>query len=93
MAQGRIIPEVLPALKGILDEPFTTPADILEAIRINPEAWKNFQGLSQSYIRIRIAFINGARKRPEEFNKRLKYFIKMTEKNKRFGFGGIEKYY
>ncbi len=93
MAQGRIVKEVLPDLKGILDEPFTIPADILEAIRKNPEAWKNFQGLSQSYIRIRIAFINGARRRPEEFKKRLKYFIKMTENNKLFGFGGIEKYY
>ena len=31
--------------------------------------------------------------RPAEFRKRLNYFIKMTAKNKQFGFGGIEKYY
>lgn len=60
---------------------------------LNKEAWKNFQGFSQSYIRIRIAFIEGARDRPREFAKRLEYFIRMTEKNKQFGFGGIEKYY
>jgi len=47
----------------------------------------------REYIRIRIAFIDGARKRQAEFEKRLKYFIGMTEKNKLFGFGGIEKYY
>ena len=43
--------------------------------------------------RIRIGFIEGARNRPEEFQKRLRYFIKMTEKNKQYGFGGIEKHY
>lgn len=57
------------------------------------EAWKNYQKFSDSYKRIRIAFIDGARKRPEEFKKRLKYFIEMTEKNKMIGFGGIEKHY
>lgn len=30
-------------------------------------------------------WIDGARKRPDEFKKRLKYFLKMTAKNKRFG--------
>ncbi|MBP1683530.1 MAG: hypothetical protein H6Q27_1094 [Ignavibacteriaceae bacterium] len=29
--------------------------------------------------------IEGARSRPEEFDKRLKYFIKMTRQNKKFG--------
>jgi len=43
--------------------------------------------------RIRIAFIDAARKRPQEFEKRLRYFIEMTEQNKQFGFGGIEKHY
>ena len=59
----------------------------------NEKAWTNFQAFSEPYIRIRNAFINGARKRPEEFEKRLRYFIKMTEMNRQFGFGGIEKYY
>lgn len=91
--QNRIINEVLVTLGTILDEQFEIPADILDAIQSNQEAWENFQGLSPSYIRIRIAFIEGARKRAQEFNKRLRYFIEMTEKNKQFGFGGIEKYY
>jgi len=91
--QGRVVDEVLVTIGSILDEQFEIPPDILAAIQANKEAWKNFQGLSPSYIRIRIAFIDGARNRPQEFRKRLMYFIKMTEKNKQFGFGGIEKYY
>jgi hypothetical protein len=40
-----------------------------------------------------VAYIEGARKRPAEFEKRLKHFIAMTETNRQFGFGGIEKHY
>ncbi len=91
--QGKVVDEVLATIGDLAGEQFEMPPDILQAIKSNKEAWKNFQGLSQSYIRIRIAFIEGARKRPQEFKKRLNYFIEMTEKNKQFGFGGIEKYY
>lgn len=91
--QGRVVKEVVESLGDILEEQFEIPGDILEAIRENEAAWKNFQEFTEPYIRIRIAFIDGARNRPEEFQKRLRYFIEMTEKNKQFGFGGIEKYY
>ena len=91
--QGKVVDEVLATLGDLVGDQFEIPPDILDAIRANKEAWKNFQGLSQPYIRIRIAFIDGARNRPQEFKKRLRYFIEMTEKNKQFGFGGIEKYY
>ena len=91
--KGKVSKAVVAALGNILNQPFKIPPDILKAIKRNPEAWKNFKRLSDSYVRIRIAFIDGARKRPEEFKKRLRYFIKMTEKNKLFGFGGIEKYF
>jgi len=36
---------------------------------------------------------NKLRNRPREFQKRSGYFVRMTEKNKFFGYGGIEKYY
>jgi len=72
---------------------FIFPTDILDAIRADKQAWSNYQNYSEPYKRIRIAFIEGARKRPEEFQKRLKYFIKMTRENKLIGFGGVEKYY
>ncbi|MCU0501910.1 MAG: YdeI/OmpD-associated family protein [Anaerolineae bacterium] len=91
--QGRVVDEVVATLGNLMEEQFEIPPDILEAIKANEKAWTNFQAFSGSYIRIRIAFIDGARKRPEEFEKRLRYFIKMTEMNRQLGFGGIEKYY
>ena len=91
--EKKIIKEVAESVKDVLNEKFKIPSDIAKAIRANKEAWKNFQKFSDSYKRIRIAFIDGARKRPQEFQKRLRHFIEMTEKNKMFGFGGIEKHY
>lgn len=64
---------------------FKMPDDILEHLKQDPVVWKNFQKFPESYKRIRIGWIDGARQRPEEFQKRLRYFIKMTAKNKRFG--------
>jgi uncharacterized protein YdeI (YjbR/CyaY-like superfamily) len=93
IAEGKVIKVILPTLRDISVEQFEIPRDILKAIKTNKQAWQNFRGFSVTYRRIRIAFIEGARNRPEEFQKRLNYFIKMTEKNKQFGFGGIEKYY
>ena len=93
VAKKKVVKEVTESLGNILNEKFVIPVDILKAIKANKAAWKNFQKFSDSYKRIRIAFINGARNRPEEFQKRLWYFIEMAEKNKMFGFGGIEKHY
>lgn len=92
IAQGKVMPGVLTSLEGIDLEDFKFPQDIMGAIRENDQAWENFQRYSGSYQRIRIAYIDGARDRPDEFDKRLKHFIKMTEQNKQFGFG-IEDYY
>jgi uncharacterized protein YdeI (YjbR/CyaY-like superfamily) len=91
--QRKVIKEVRKTLEDFSEETFEIPEDILEAIKANKDAWKNFQKFSDSYKRIRIGFIDGARKRPEEFKKRLRYFIRMTEKNKQYGFGGIEKHF
>lgn len=56
--------------------------------------WKNYQRFTDSYKRIRIAYIDSARKRPEEYNKRLDHFIVKTREGKMIsGYGGIEKYY
>ena len=69
------------------------PPDIIDKIKSDKIAWENYQEFSPSYKRIRVAYIDGARKRPEEFRKRLANFIAKTRKNKQIGFGGIEKYY
>ncbi len=93
IAQRKVRKEVRDALGDLAVENFQIPPDILQALKANPIAWKNFQMFSDAYKRIRIAFIEGARNRPPEFEKRLRYFIRMTEQNKQFGFGGIEKHY
>jgi uncharacterized protein YdeI (YjbR/CyaY-like superfamily) len=90
---GKVIPEVVANLKGDLEEKFVVPPDILKKLRADPPAWKYFQKFSPAYKRIRVAFIEGARTRPREFAKRLRYFIRMTRNNRQFGFGGIKKYY
>ncbi len=91
--EGNIMPEVLEALPDLSVEEFEVPADILVAIKANDEAWRNYQGFSAPYIRIRISYIDAARSRPEEFDKRLENFIKKSEQNKLIGQGGVEKYY
>jgi len=91
--QRKVIKEISETLGAISEENFEIPKDILKAIKASREARKNFQKFSDAYKRIRIGFIEGARNRPDEFQKRLRYFIKMTEKNKQYGFGGIEKHF
>ena len=93
VARKKVIKEVRDSLGDILTKKFKIPADILKAIKASKPAWKNFRKFSASYKRIRIAYIDGARKRPAEFTKRLKHFIEMTEKNRLIGFGGIETHY
>lgn len=77
----------------VLKEVFIFPEDILKAIQNEKGAWENYQKFSPAYQRIRIAYIDAARKRPEEFSKRLKNFIEKTKANQMIGFGGIDKYY
>lgn len=93
VAQGKVVGEVLEGLGDVLEREFNFPSDILEAIEADEQAWENYQNFSEVYKRIRIAFIESARERPGEFQKRMDYFLKMTRKNKQIGFGGIEKHY
>ena len=64
---------------------FTFPGDIIEVLKADPAAWSHFKKFPITYKRIRIGWIDAARHRPEIFNQRLKYFLKMTVKNKKFG--------
>lgn len=93
LKQGLIHKSILGVAKNINLEKFVFPQDIIKAIKKDKVVWENYNKFSESYKRIRIAYINGARKRPDEFQKRLKNFIEKTRKNKQMGFGGIEKYY
>jgi len=93
LKQKKVVASTRKILPDIENEKFIFPKDILNALKINREAWKNFQKFSDSYKRIRIGYLDGSRNRPDEFKKRLNYFIKMTAANKKFGVTGIEKYF
>ena len=93
LAEDKVMPEVRETLPDLSGEDFEVPADILEAIKSNKDAWKHYQYFSAPYIRIRISYIDMARSRPEEFEKRLSNFIKKSAENKLIGQGGVEKYY
>jgi uncharacterized protein YdeI (YjbR/CyaY-like superfamily) len=86
-------PSQLEKAKEIVAEKFVFPKDIVDEIKKDKTAWKNYNAFSDAYKRIRIAYIDTARKRPDEFKKRLNNFIAKTKENKQIGFGGIEKYY
>lgn len=59
--------------------------DILIALKQDKKTWENFKKFPESYKRIRIGWIESARIRHEIFNQRLRYFIKRTTKNKKYG--------
>lgn len=89
-----IHPKLLRDVEKIIQEEFLFPKDILEKLKSDKTAWNNYEAFSEPYKRIRIAYIESARKRPEEFEKRLNNFIVKTKENKLIkGFGGIDKYY
>jgi len=90
--QEKVMPEILEVVQAVVDEPFVFPEDIKMALQANELAWAKFQQYSGSYQRIRIAYVDTARKRPGEFEKRLANLIEKTEQDKQFGFG-IEAYY
>lgn len=84
----------LETVQEIISKEYIFPLDILDEIGKDKTAWDNYLKFSEPYKRIRVAYIDSARKRPEEFTKRLTNFIQKTRDNKLIpGFGGIEKYY
>ena len=70
---------------GTLDAQFVLPDDIAAALKADDDTWRNYQAFPESYQRIRVGFVDGSRRRPDEFAKRLAYFLKMTKANKRYG--------
>ena len=82
---GRMTLAGLAAAGDVLDEPFEVPPDILANLQDDEAVWRNFQAFPESYQRIRIAWIDGARNRPAVFDQRLRYFLRLTGQNKRYG--------
>ena len=89
-----LMEEIRLEILELIRAPYVFPDDIISSIKTDLHTWENFNSLSDGYKRIRIAYIDAARKRPEEFKKRLENFIAKTHDGKIIkGFGGIEKYY
>ena len=87
-------PSVRDDVLPIICATYVFPSDVLDAIKADEVAWENYEKLFEPYKRIRIAYIDAARKRPDEFKKRLESFIKKTREGKMIvGYGGIDKYY
>ena len=93
-ARGLIHESIRESVLPIIRAPYVFPEDILDRIKKDRTAWANYLTFSEPYKRIRIAYIDAARARPEEFEKRLQSFIRKTKSGKLIkGFGGIDKYY
>lgn len=73
-------------------EDYEPPADILDALRAYPQAWAFFQSTSPAYQRIRVAYVDTARGRGEEYDKRIRHLVAMCGKQKHIGYG-IEAFY
>lgn len=92
IAQGKVLPEVRESIGDLLERPFEVPPDILGELQADEQAWSHLQRWSESYLRIRVAFVDSARDDPEEFRKRLRNFLDKSRQGKQYGFG-VESYY
>jgi len=82
---GLMTPAGMEKIRGRMSEEFVLPADIVAALKRDPQTWKNFQRFPKWYQRIRVGWLDMSRHRPEIFAARLSYFLKMTAQNKRYG--------
>jgi uncharacterized protein YdeI (YjbR/CyaY-like superfamily) len=82
---GLMTPAGMEKIKARMDEPFVPARDILDALKEDPPTWKNFKAFPEWYQRIRLGWPQASRAKPEIFRQRLRYFLKMTAQNKRFG--------
>lgn len=91
---GMIHPRFEDKIRTVLSEPFVFPNDIIDKLKGDKTVWENYLHFPEAYKRIRVAYIEAARMRRAEFEKRMNHFIRKTKENSVItGFGGIEKYY
>jgi uncharacterized protein YdeI (YjbR/CyaY-like superfamily) len=82
---GLMTPAGLEKIRGRMSEEFVLPADIVAALKRDPQTWKNFQRFPKWYQRIRVGWLDMSRDNAELFQARLRYFLKMSAQNKRYG--------
>src|SRR3954469_23053216 len=78
-------PAGLVKIRDRMNEEFVIPPDIVQALQRDPKVWRNFQRFPKWYQRVRIGWLDMSRGREEVFESRLRYFLKMTAQNKRYG--------
>jgi hypothetical protein len=71
----------------LTEKPAVLSPETENALKSDPEVWKNYQAFDDLYKRLRIYYIEDAKKqkRMDEYEKRLNSFIRNTKKNKKFG--------
>lgn len=72
-------------LKPTIGQRLVVAPDIRRALQRDKIVWKNFRAFPLSYKRMRIGWIEAARRRPQVFRQRLRYLVKMTGDDRRFG--------
>lgn len=64
---------------------FEVRQDIVEALKAEPGAWSNFLTFPDLYRRVRIGYIEEMRKNQNQFERRLRNFVRKTSCNQMFG--------
>jgi uncharacterized protein YdeI (YjbR/CyaY-like superfamily) len=82
---GLMTPAGMEKIRGRMSEEFVLPPDIVRELKRDPKVWKNFQRFPKWYQRVRVGWLDMSRGRDEIFQARLRYFLKMTAQNKRYG--------
>ena len=82
---GLMTPAGLEKVRARMSEEFVLPADIVAALKRDPKTWRNFQRFPKWYQRVRVGWLDMSRRRSDIFQARLRYFLKMTAQNRRYG--------
>jgi uncharacterized protein YdeI (YjbR/CyaY-like superfamily) len=64
---------------------FSIAGDILQALQTDSETWRNFSQFPALYQRVRVSYVEEARKQPSVFKARLANLLAQTKRNKMFG--------
>lgn len=82
---GLMTPAGMEKIRDRMSEKFVLPLDIIAALKRDPQTWKNFQRFPKWYQRVRVGWLDASRNHAGVFQSRLRYFLKMTAQNKRYG--------
>lgn len=82
---GLITPAGMAVLPDLSERSFKIDPELLEILKQNAQAWKNFQSFPPLYQRVRIDLIQRVKKNKSMYENRLRHFIEKTKLNEMFG--------